>query len=165
MSPQLVCEVFDALLDGLQDYTLDERGDVGSWVRMACIRGLTTFVEVLFSNATSIPHFTEYLPAAKYHAAISGILRQGVERLDNVRQVSGEHIVRLLSLPLPTVLHPELWQIEGEALMRDLFMRYPILFLISQYVYGCLTVHIHELATRMTVGRMVFGYFRGPLSY
>jgi len=112
------------LLDGLEDYTLDERGDVGSWVRMACIRGLTNFAELLFSNAAALPNFSEYLPAAKYHAAVSGILRQGVERLDNVRQIAGEHIARLLVLPLPDTADSSQWRIEGEILMKDLLLTY-----------------------------------------
>lgn len=90
---------------------------------MACIQGLARFIEVLFSNATAIPHFSDYLPAIKYHAAVSGILRQGVERLDNVRQVAGEHLLRLLILPLAAIEDPEPWRIEGEALMQGLFLR------------------------------------------
>lgn len=119
-----MCQLFNALLDGLEDYTLDERGDVGSWIRMACIRGLTNFAERLFSNAVTISNFGEYLPASKYHAAISGILRQGVERLDHVRQTAGEHMSRLLVLPLPAVVNSKQWCIEGEMLMKDLFLRY-----------------------------------------
>lgn len=119
-----MCQLFNALLDGLEDYTLDERGDVGSWIRMACIRGLTNFAERLFSNAVTISNFEEYLPAYKYHAAISGILRQGVERLDHVRQTAGEHMSRLLVLPLPAVVNSKQWCIEGEMLMKDLFLRY-----------------------------------------
>jgi hypothetical protein len=109
-------------LEGLEDYTLDERGDVGSWIRMVCIRGLTAFAEILFSKSSSLPRFAEYLPGSKYHAAVSGILRLGVERLDNVRQTAGEHISRLLVLPLPAVADSRLWQIEGETLMKNLFL-------------------------------------------
>lgn len=129
----MVCELFDALLGGLEDYTIDERGDVGSWIRMACIRGLTSFAEALFSNAVAIPYFADYLPASKFHAAIAGILRQGVERLDNVRQTAGEHISRLLVLPLPTTAGSIQWRIEGEALMKDLFLRYvlPLCWIIK----------------------------------
>jgi len=35
MSPDVVNGLLDALQDGLEDYTIDERGDVGSWIRMA----------------------------------------------------------------------------------------------------------------------------------
>lgn len=124
LSADQVSELFDALVNGLEDYTLDDRGDVGSWIRMACIRGLTSFVQVLFPYAAAIPQFTDCLPASKYHTAISGILRQGVERLDNVRQTAGEHIVSLIQLALPNITNPGPWSIEGEALMKDLFLRY-----------------------------------------
>jgi len=76
----------------------------------------------LFSNAATIPNFAEYLQASKYHVAVSGILKQGVERLDNVRQIAGEHISRLLVLPLPTVADAGQWHIEGQELMKDLFL-------------------------------------------
>lgn len=91
---------------------------------MACIKGLGSFAEMLFSQASGIPDFSNCLPAVKYHAAISGILRQGVERLDVVRQVAGESISRLLALPLPNVPDSNLWQIDGEPLMNKLFLRW-----------------------------------------
>ena len=111
----------DALLDGLTDYTSDERGDVGSWLRMACVEGLTSMSSILFSRAGSLQAFSEYLPAKSYHAAISGILKQGVERLDNVRQKAGQCILRLLALPLPDVPDKEQWRVYGGDLMRKLF--------------------------------------------
>lgn len=91
---------------------------------MACIRGLTSFVEILFNSAAEIPKFEEYLPAPAYHAAIAGILKQGVERLDNVRQTAGEHLRRLLLLSLPPVEDPSPWRIEGDEMMKALFLRY-----------------------------------------
>lgn len=100
---------------------------MGSWIRIACIRGLTSFVEILFSQAATLTNFTKYLTAAKYHAAVSGILRQGVERLDNVRQIAGENVLHLLQLPLPAVSESNLWRIEGEPLMKELFLWYDIL--------------------------------------
>ena len=91
---------------------------------MACIRGLTSFVEILFNNAAKIPKFEECFPASVYHAAIAGILKQGVERLDNVRQTAGEHLGRLLSFSLPPVEDPSPWRIEGDEMMKALFLRY-----------------------------------------
>ncbi|KAF9808522.1 hypothetical protein IEO21_07853 [Rhodonia placenta] len=108
----------DALLDGLTDYTSDERGDVGSWVRIACVKGLTTFAETMFGHARELPNFPEYFPASRYHDAVGGILKQGVERLDNVRQQAGECFLRLLRLQLPQVTHAEEWQIQGAENMK-----------------------------------------------
>ena len=86
----------DALLDGLTDYTSDERGDVGSWVRISCVKGLTSFSQTLFSRASSLPDLAGYLPPEKFDDAIAGVLKQGVERLDNVRQIAGESFLTLL---------------------------------------------------------------------
>ncbi|EGO23938.1 hypothetical protein SERLADRAFT_450239 [Serpula lacrymans var. lacrymans S7.9] len=116
----LVSAIFDTLEAGLDDYTTDERGDIGSWIRMACIKGLTSSVEVLFSNASCIANFAQYIPPSRYHSALAKILQQGVERLDNVRQVAGECFLRLLELPLPAVENANCWRIKGESLMKNL---------------------------------------------
>lgn len=129
--------MYDALQSGLEDYTIDQRGDIGSWIRIACIRGLATFSEILFSNASNIPNFEEYLPAAKYHDAVGGILKQGVERLDNVRSEAGDHFLRLLLLPLPKVSSPDPWRIHRDPLMKELFLRY-----VCGYLPPCLALHI-----------------------
>jgi tubulin-specific chaperone D len=118
-----VREIFDALESGLTDYTLDERGDVGSWIRMSCIGGLSSLIKVLFSCANNVSNFVEYLPPAKFHGAIAGILKQGVERLDNVRQEAGSKIIDLLRLPLPDIASEDLWSIHGADLMKELFLR------------------------------------------
>ncbi|KAI0031394.1 TBCD protein [Vararia minispora EC-137] len=110
--------LFDALIGGLEDYTVDERGDVGSWARIACLRGLPAFV----ARAASCPDFADRLPPARYHAAVAGVLKQGVERLDNVRQQAGEAIGVLLKAPLPDVAEPEPWRIRGVELLHALFI-------------------------------------------
>ena len=115
--------MFEALLAGLEDYTTDERGDVGSWIRIACVKGLASFVELLLSHAREIISLEVYLPPAKFHNAVGGILKQAVERLDNVRQQAGEQLLRLLALPAPSVPRAGEWSIRGEGLMRELFMR------------------------------------------
>lgn len=115
--------MFACMLAGLEDYTTDERGDVGSWIRIVCVKGLASFAEVLITDAAAMPNFAEYLPASRYHDAVAGILKQGVERLDNVRQQAGEQLLRLLVLPSPAVPQSEAWLIEGDHLMKELFLR------------------------------------------
>ena len=123
ISPEFMAKCLDAFLEGLTDYTTDERGDVGSWIRMSCVLGLSTFVLVLFAHSKSLPKFIEYFPPEKYHAAIGGILKQGVERLDNVRQQTGTQFVKLLHSPLPEVDDKERWKIFGTEMMSDLFLK------------------------------------------
>ncbi|KAK7048329.1 TFCD-C domain-containing protein [Favolaschia claudopus] len=112
--------LLDALLKGLEDYTNDERGDVGSWIRIACLRGLTVICEMMLNipNSNSIP-LDEYFPAVKYHKIIAGVLKQGVERLDNVRQEAGDCFQVLLRLAKPDLRSG--WVPNGLPLLRALF--------------------------------------------
>jgi len=121
VSSEVVNTLFDALLSGLDDYTIDERGDVGSWIRIVCIQGLTSTSELLFREARSIPDFHSYFPPQKYHAAIAGILKQGVERLDNVRQQAGACFIKFLTLSLPSVSGGDRWRLPGLTLLHKLF--------------------------------------------
>ncbi|KAH8104609.1 TBCD protein [Cristinia sonorae] len=122
LTSAVVCEMFDALLAGLKDYTTDERGDVGSWIRVACIKGLVDMSIALLSNGAHIQHFEENFPPAKFHEAIAGILKQGVERLDNVREAAGVQLLRLLEFQIPEMSGKERWIAYGDALMRQLFL-------------------------------------------
>ncbi|KZT12037.1 TBCD protein [Laetiporus sulphureus 93-53] len=122
LTPSTVCRMVDALQEGLGDYTSDERGDVGSWIRVACVQSLTAFAEILFSHSEDLPAFAQYFPASKYHDAVGGILKQGVERLDNVRQQAGECFIRLILLPLPKVGDADAWRIHKDAFVKSVFL-------------------------------------------
>lgn len=123
LSKEVIASLFECLLNGLDDYSTDQRGDVGSWVRVACIQSLTTSIEVLALNAKTITAFHAYLPPSVFHFAVRGILKQGVERLDNVRQEAGKCFVRLLYMPLPDVQNPTSWQLPGSSFLKELFGR------------------------------------------
>lgn len=115
--------MYNALISGLEDYTTDERGDVGSWVRIAAIQGLTSVSVTLLTLAKSENSYIEYIPANLYQKAVAGILTQGVGRLDNVRQRAGDSILSLLECPLPAVNDPNPWKFYGENLFKELLLR------------------------------------------
>ncbi|KAJ4000417.1 TBCD protein [Lentinula boryana] len=117
-----VSSMIDALLDGLSDYSVDERGDVGSWIRIACVNALGTIAETLISRAKHIVNFEKYLPPPKYHECIEGILKQGVERLDNVRQESGRTFLKLLLLSPPDVENSDRWIVHCTNFLQRLFL-------------------------------------------
>jgi len=123
LSSDMVNAFLDALLAGLNDYTIDERGDVGSWVRIVCIEGLTEISLLFFSIAPSIPGFESYFPPERYLAIAAGILKQGVERLDNVRQMAGACFMKLLHSSLPQVGGGDRWRLPGLQLVEELFSR------------------------------------------
>ncbi|KAF7314250.1 TFCD-C domain-containing protein [Mycena kentingensis (nom. inval.)] len=122
MSAATCIALFDALLHGLTDYTIDERGDVGSWVRIASLRGLTAVCEIVIPHASAMSAFEAYLPAEKYHDAVAGVLKQGVERLDNVRQEAGECLSALLGLAPPAIRNGHEWTPRQLELLKELFL-------------------------------------------
>ena len=125
--------VFDALYVGLEDYTVNERGDVGSWVRIACIKSLCQIIEALISETnvkevreysswtTNYEIFSRYLTSETYHKAIGAILKQGVERLDNVRQCVGGLFRGLLILEPPKFSGGKEWVVRNRKRFEELF--------------------------------------------
>ncbi|KAG0166735.1 hypothetical protein DFQ28_006283 [Apophysomyces sp. BC1034] len=118
--------VFETLQQCLTDYSTDQRGDVGSWVRCAsmdCLHYLIPCVAVL--DAVSTP---KYLTADDMTCVLASLLKQGVERIDKVRARAGAivsdfiyeseaveipnrdvlkmHISRTLLWESPAVLYP-----------------------------------------------------------
>jgi hypothetical protein len=86
--------------------------------------------KALLRAAHTIPAFSDYLPPQIYHRSLAGILKQGVERLDNVRQAAGEAFIELLRLPYEH-LEIENWQ-EWEVHERKAFLS-----LLNAYVVRC----------------------------
>lgn len=74
-----------ALVGGMDDYRQDQRGDVGSWVRIVCMVG---FVDLLAAHGASVP-------MAAVESMVGAILKQAVERIDAVREVAGAELARL----------------------------------------------------------------------
>ena len=118
LDPALVERIIRILLKGLEDYTVDERGDVGSWARLACIKGLGQIV--LSFLAESSIEINKWLPIHTYHEIVAGILKQGVERLNNLRVEVGRQLVALLKAPHKS--GREAWVPDADDLFRELFL-------------------------------------------
>lgn len=97
---------FEALLRGLEDYTMDQRGDVGSWIRLACMSGLRRIVDhyrTLYSapavsqavTPLSDEGLDALLPEDLFHDAVAAIGRQMMERIDHVRAEAAGHLLHL----------------------------------------------------------------------
>lgn len=73
-----------------------------------------TFLDV----AQTLVPLEQWLPSKVLQRAVAGILRQAVERLDNVRVVAVEALIALLQAPPPAVEGSEKWRIREGALAR-----------------------------------------------
>ncbi|KAG2373557.1 hypothetical protein C9374_012020 [Naegleria lovaniensis] len=84
-----VNKIFNAFIKGTNDYAVDKRGDVGSWVREASMSALERWAYLL-ANSTlfSVEMGTNLMRA---------LLKQAVEKIDRVRDNASKTICRILS--------------------------------------------------------------------
>ncbi|KAI4356773.1 hypothetical protein L6164_000767 [Bauhinia variegata] len=103
-------EVMMTLLKALDDYSVDNRGDVGSWVReaaldglerctyMLCKRDLVFLTETqqssneILKNNQDFPLFDEKLCTS----LVGGICKQAVEKMDKLREAAANVLHRIL---------------------------------------------------------------------
>lgn len=104
-SDEQLKKIFDCLLEALEEYTTDNRGDVGAWVREASMHVLHYLV-VNCPSARLNPNIV--------HQVLSGLTKQGVEKIDRIRAVAGKLFQSMIhhQPPLPHIQrHQELVEI------------------------------------------------------
>ncbi|KAG8006910.1 Tubulin-specific chaperone D [Nibea albiflora] len=94
-----VAEVYGTLLDAMNDYTTDSRGDVGAWVREAA---MTSLMEVTMLVASSAP---EILSPDLVKCTMCCLAQQAAEKIDRYRAHAGNIFLSLLHSTEPAVLH------------------------------------------------------------
>ncbi|KAG5477860.1 hypothetical protein LSCM1_05162 [Leishmania martiniquensis] len=80
------------VLQALQDYATDKRGDVGSFVRLAVLNGLPSLLAYGHTTAAAATLCT----AATELRVLQGVIRCVLEKLDRVRAAAGDVLERLL---------------------------------------------------------------------
>jgi hypothetical protein len=88
--------VLAALSRATEDYEVDNRGDVGSWVREEAVEGLAAVLEAWGH---------EHVPAPAATAAVRAILPHTVAKIDRLRERACEVFYRLLHLQPFAVAH------------------------------------------------------------
>lgn len=96
-----ILEIFYLAMD---DYAVDRRGDVGSWVRQGAMTSLQQFIHIIATcddNEIKIkigadkPEFYERL--------ICQLMQQLCEKIDNVREQAGRALQKFFKFTLPHV--------------------------------------------------------------
>ncbi|CAA6656204.1 unnamed protein product [Spirodela intermedia] len=124
-------EVLQTLFMALDDYTVDNRGDVGSWVREAAMEGLERSTYILCKRdslgrmrpsgdncLSDIPNVE--LSGTLAVRLVGGIAKQAVEKIDKIRDAAARRLQRLLhnnNYFVPFIPHREILEglIPGEA--------------------------------------------------
>ncbi|TXT16051.1 hypothetical protein VHUM_00554 [Vanrija humicola] len=99
LRPEGITSVVQALVAALDDYTTDQRGDVGSWVRTAAVLALGRVIGG--AAAASTP--TDLVSQELFDTAVSGIVKQALEKLQVVRDASTTTWAVLLEAKADTV--------------------------------------------------------------
>lgn len=79
--------IFHCLFLALNEYTIDNRGDIGAWVREAAMNALYKLV-------VTMPQ--EILDEKKVHDVVSGLLQQAVEKIDRTRALAGKLFCKII---------------------------------------------------------------------
>lgn len=136
-------EVMSSLLKALDDYSTDNRGDVGSWVRDAAMNGLEKCTYILCSRDSniqgkgSVPEFpkcdiTESDPATSYFDAtlatnlIGGIVKQAVEKMDKIRELAAQILQKILynkTIHVPHIPHRSILE---QIIPDDAFLKWGV---------------------------------------
>ncbi|KAM7476319.1 hypothetical protein LguiB_023562 [Lonicera macranthoides] len=90
-------EVMQSLFEALNDYSVDNRGDVGSWVREAAMDGLERCTYILCRRDTVKNNQTHQLFDANLATdLVGGIVKQAVEKMDKLREIAAKVLQRIL---------------------------------------------------------------------
>lgn len=81
LSDENLKKVFDCLLKALEEYTIDNRGDIGAWVREASM----TVLHQIIANCP-----VERLEPSIIHEVMTGLAQQSVEKIDRTRGMAGK---------------------------------------------------------------------------
>lgn len=73
---------------GFNDYTVDQRGDVGSWVRLASLQAIESCLPTLVDD--------NQLSRSTIDRSVACCIKQTVEKLDNVREVAARTMVTII---------------------------------------------------------------------
>ncbi|KAK9056251.1 hypothetical protein SSX86_027347 [Deinandra increscens subsp. villosa] len=88
-------EVMQSLFHALEDYSVDNRGDVGSWVRTAAMHGLEKCTYIL-SKRDKLVGNESLFDANVATNLVGGLVKQAVEKMDRLRDVAAKILQRIL---------------------------------------------------------------------
>lgn len=141
LSDENIKSVFECLLKALEEYTIDNRGDIGAWVREASMN-------VLHQILIKIPH--DRLREEIVHEIMSGLAQQSVEKIDRTRGIAGKLFHNLL-YHIPAIPHIK----HREALM-SIFPEdaNKILWLFADHTFPlfCNMLKFHEYSEKVLTG-------------
>jgi tubulin-specific chaperone D len=141
LSQEHLKKIFDCLIKALEEYTTDNRGDIGAWVREASM-------SVLHQMLLSCPH--ERLGSDVVHNVMSGLAQQSVEKIDRTRGMAGK-LFHSLVHHQPAIPHIQRHDILMEIFPTD---GVKILWLFADHTFPlfCSMLKLPEYSEKLLTG-------------
>lgn len=92
-------KVMDTLFKALNDYAVDNRGDVGSWVREAAMDALERCTYILCKGDS----YGTFFDSDIANKLVGGILKQAAEKIDKIRDIAARTLKRIIYSQNPRV--------------------------------------------------------------
>lgn len=90
-------EVMCCLFKALDDYSTDNRGDVGSWVRESAMYGLERCTYILCKrDSINKDQISSYFDASLANNLVGSIVKQAVEKMDKLRESAAKILQRII---------------------------------------------------------------------
>ncbi|CAG8498625.1 14423_t:CDS:10 [Ambispora leptoticha] len=99
---QIFMKLVEAFFIGLEDYSTDSRGDVGSWIREVSMLGFASFVpfivklDIQGTNGDDQNCHEYWWTDELTRRVFACLLKQSVERIDRIRACAGKILIELL---------------------------------------------------------------------
>uniref|UniRef100_A0A1A9WDM9 Tubulin-specific chaperone D n=1 Tax=Glossina brevipalpis TaxID=37001 RepID=A0A1A9WDM9_9MUSC len=134
-------KVLDCLLKALDEYTLDNRGDIGAWVREAAMNAIYQLLK-------RCP--MDLLQANYVHEIVLSFMQQAVEKIDRTRGLAGRLFCQLIHL------QPEIPHIRHHQRLKETFPddANTILWLFADHTFPlfCSLLDLTEYSQRLLLG-------------
>lgn len=141
LSDENLKKIFVCLLKALDEYTIDNRGDIGAWVREASM-------SVLHQLLVSCP--PARLDPVIVHEVMSGLAQQSVEKIDRTRGTAGK-LFHSLVYHDPSVPH-----IKHHEALKEIFPSdgVQILWLFADHTFPlfCRMIKFPEYSEKLLIG-------------
>lgn len=87
LSLEIITSVIQSTIESLSDYSTDQRGDIGSWIRITALSSLGYIL--------SVPSIFEAMGEPIFDRVIGGIIKQSVEKLEPCRNQAYKTLIQL----------------------------------------------------------------------
>ena len=141
-----ISKIWNCLIKAMQDYSIDNRGDVGRFVREQALDSLKRLTVLILSFQQQQKTPQSIMNQDKTVQLFNAILQQCVEKIDNIRVIAGKILAFFL---YPNVVSLQQLEIPQRKFMESLFPHE--LLLSSDFSWGSMACTFSKFSSLLAV--------------